>query len=319
MRFSLVARRASGIRTPVTLSASPCSSLLRVSTSARATPTRPAPRALFAGLIDDAAVFPPGLRPLPDAVREYQAQRDRPYADLLGPLLVPASAAAQLPELVGQEQGAGPLRVSLIARPGTPVREVQHAVDTLAGAEDVEVVGVELGHQPGWESALELGVPVVVEVSRDPFAQQRAMEELAAAGDHPVRAKFRTQSTSELEVPTPAELATFIVRCARRGTGFKLTGGLHHAVAGTRARAGGGTEEQHGVLNVLLATRAAREGADAGALAGTLADRDAGGLAERVRSLTEEEARDVRAGFTAYGCCGVLDPITELHDLHLIA
>lgn len=302
----------------MTLFASPCSSLLRVSTSARATPTRPAPRALFAGLIDDAAVFPPGLRPLPDAVREYRAQRTRPYADLLGPLLVPASGAAHLVELVAQEPAAEPLRVALIARPGTPVREVRHAVDSLAGTEAVEVAGVELGHQPGWDSALELGVPVVVEVSRDPFAQQRAMEELAAAGEHLVRAKFRTQSTPELEVPTAAELATFVVRSVRRGVGFKLTGGMHHAVAGTRARPEGGSEEQHGLLNVLLATRAARDGADVGAVAGILSDRDAGSLAQRVRTLTEEEARQVRAGFTAYGCCGVLDPITELHDLHLI-
>jgi hypothetical protein len=284
-----------------------------------AAPPSPAPRALFTGLVDDAAVFPPGLAPLPDAVVRHRELRTGPDADLVGPLLVPVPATAQLRYIAAGSPAAPTLRVSLVARPGTPVRELLHAVGELEGVPDLEVVAVELAHQPGWEEALGQGPPVVVEVPRDPFAQQRAMEEVARArGEHPVRAKFRTQATPAAPVPTPAELATFVVRCIRRETPFKLTGGLHHAVAGTRPAAEGGTEDQHGVLNVLLATRAALDGAEAGAVAEVLAVRDADRLARETATLTEEQAREVRAAFTSYGCCGVLDPLTELHDLHLI-
>lgn len=284
-----------------------------------AAPPRPAPRSLFTGLVDDAAVFPPGLAPVPDAVVRHRELTRGPYADLVGPLLVPVSETHRLRYTAAGSPAAGTLRVSLVARPGTPVREVLHALGELEGVPGLEVVSLELAHQPGWEEALGHGRPVVVEVPRDPFAQQRAMEELAGArAEHPVRAKFRTQGTPDTPVPTPAELATFVVRSIRRKTPFKLTGGLHHAVAGTHPAAGGGTEDQHGVLNVLLATRAALDGAEAGAVAEVLAVRDADRLVGEVASLTEEQARRLRAAFTSYGCCGVLDPLTELHDLHLI-
>ena len=57
---------------------------------------RPAEPALFAGLVDDAAVFPPGNAPLADAVRRHREHRTSRYAACVGPLLVPASAATDL-------------------------------------------------------------------------------------------------------------------------------------------------------------------------------------------------------------------------------
>ena len=48
---------------------------------------------LFDRLVDDAAVFPPGLAPLDVAVREHLDRREGAYAAHIGPLLVPASAA----------------------------------------------------------------------------------------------------------------------------------------------------------------------------------------------------------------------------------
>jgi hypothetical protein len=47
---------------------------------------------LFAGLVDDAAVFPPGSASVPDAVSAHRRHRTAWYADLVGPLLLPASA-----------------------------------------------------------------------------------------------------------------------------------------------------------------------------------------------------------------------------------
>ncbi|GAB3951461.1 hypothetical protein GCM10027614_53490 [Micromonospora vulcania] len=47
--------------------------------------------ALLDGLVDDAAVFPPGSAELPDAVLAHRGYRTAWYADLVGPLLLPAS------------------------------------------------------------------------------------------------------------------------------------------------------------------------------------------------------------------------------------
>ena len=60
-----------------------------------------APPALLAGLIDDAAVFPPGNAPLAAALTGHRALRAGPDADLVGPLLVPAASVPELVALVG--------------------------------------------------------------------------------------------------------------------------------------------------------------------------------------------------------------------------
>ena len=62
---------------------------------------------VFARLVDDAAVYPPGSVPLHEAVKDHRRHRSAWYADLVGPLLVPASATRQLAELVG---GTSPAR-----------------------------------------------------------------------------------------------------------------------------------------------------------------------------------------------------------------
>jgi len=51
---------------------------------------QPAERALFEGLVDDAAVFPPGNAPLAEALRLHREHRGSGYAAFVGPLLVPA-------------------------------------------------------------------------------------------------------------------------------------------------------------------------------------------------------------------------------------
>ena len=76
---------------------------------------------------------------------------------------------------------------------------------------------------------------------------------------------------------------------------FKLTGGLHHAVRGTYEVAGV-PEENHGVLNVLLATSAALDGAGPDEVAALLALRDADALADLVAAWPDSTATRVRAG-----------------------
>lgn len=288
----------------------------------------PAEPGLFAALIDDAAVFPPGLAPLPDAVREHRAHRASRYAALIGPLLVPASDAADLVELV--PPGAKPLRVGLIARPGTPLHIVTDALHLLREHPQVQVLAVEVGWTPDWRdidlAVLEQAPAVVLEVPRG-ADQVRALDDIAEAAlsgtgaTGSVLAKFRTGATPAWAWPDEEELAAFLHATTARRLPFKLTGGLHHAVRGTytvRSRDGEAAEEQHGLLNVLCAVAGAVDGLNAESLAHLLAERDAKPLAREVAALTAADAERVRDLFTAYGCCGVTDPVTELSELNLI-
>lgn len=288
------------------------------------------PRALLTHLLDDAAVFPPGNAPLPRAVADHRARARHPWADLVGPLLVPAAASADLLALLarepepGGEGGGGPaaaLPVVLVARPGTPVTDLAEAVERLRTVPTVRLSGVELGHQAGWQQALGWGLPVVVEVDRSREARGPVLAAAAAAasseGHPPLRIKLRTQSSAAGPVPTGEQVASFLTDAYAAGLPAKLTGGLHHAVL-TTVPADGATEDQHGLLNVLLAAERVTAGAAAEEVLAVLAERHGETLSGQAAGLTGDRARAARGLLTAVGCCGVLDPLTEMADLGLL-
>jgi hypothetical protein len=271
---------------------------------------------IFEHLVDDAAVFPPGSAPLDVAVPEHLDLQDGPYAAQLGPLLVPATAAAEVAALAARDPRAvrSPMRVGLIVRPGGSLEPLTHAVHLLADEPAVHVASVEVGWSPDWRQVLELGVPVVVEVGRG-AAQVQGLDEIADAGNHEagVRAKFRTGETPTWPWPDEAALAGFFHETVARGLAFKLTGGLHHVVRGDD-----GGEPMHGLLNVLVATHDALEGDGTAHLERTLGVTDVEHLVERVTALDAENIERLRASFTGFGCCGVLDPLAELEALGLL-
>ena len=61
---------------------------------------------VVAGPCDDAAVFPPGLVPLPGAVRAYRERRGAWYADPVGPLVLTGAALPRLASLCAARRGA---------------------------------------------------------------------------------------------------------------------------------------------------------------------------------------------------------------------
>src|SRR5262245_12753309 len=77
--------------------------------------TEPSVPPLLRALIDDAAVFPPGNAPLDEAVAAHRQHRAGWYAEMVGPLLVPASSAPALP---GLAQPGERLAVGLIGDTG---------------------------------------------------------------------------------------------------------------------------------------------------------------------------------------------------------
>lgn len=283
--------------------------------------TRTADRSLFRALVDDAAVFPPGNAPVPRAWEEHLRLRRGGYADLLGPLLVGTGHAAELGQVAGGDGDEAPVEVAVVSRPGADVDDLLATVKLLRGVAAVRVGSVEtaLDLAGSWRRALSLGVPVAVEVDRDSTNLPRALDEVrTAATDLPVTvlAKLRTQATPQQPVPSPSELAAFLLGADARELPVKLTGGLHHAVA--RRGEDGGTLDRHGVLNVLAALAAVDDGAGERALVETLAEEDTDRLVDVVVGLDEPAVVRVRSRFRSFGCCGVTDPLDELRDLGLL-
>ncbi len=199
-----------------------------------------------------------------------------------------------------------------------PVEPVRDGVAALAGS-SIQVAGVEVGAAAEWESLVELGVPVIVEIPREGFvaALDRVAEAPRRTARNPlVQAKFRTGATEVWAWPDEAELARFLVACLDRDLPFKLTGGLHHVVRADHSGPDGGP--QHGLLNVLAAVHVAALGAREAIVAGLLQQREPDPLADLLIDLSPDQVGRVRRAFTAYGCCTVLDPLGELATLGLI-
>ena len=277
--------------------------------------------ALLAGLVDDAALFPPGNATMVDAVAGFQLRKDEPGFESIGDFICPA---ARVDELIAlrKAQGYGSMLVSLVLDPTRPgMYDAVRAGDLAAG---FTVLGIEaplaalglagarvlaedlLGLRSN-PSRLHLGF---LEVPRD--ATDDALDAVRTTGWSV--AKYRTGGVTADAYPSEVELAHFLVGCSERRLRFKLTAGLHHAARSTTAEG----FEQHGVLNVLLGVRLALDAADRGEVALALAERNAELLAKEVRSWTRAEGKAVRGRWTSFGCCGVTEPLDELRALGVL-
>ncbi|MGC4804077.1 hypothetical protein [Micromonospora sp. DT233] len=275
---------------------------------------------LLAGLVDDAAYFPPGNASLPEAVAAHRRHRDSWYAGLVGPLLVPASVvvAAALDPLVDPAEG---FVVGLIGDTGVERLPAALAALGPAGvtARQVEVAVARRGEDPapGLAELLRLargwaGVDVYAEIPLT-FGLTAALDTLTAAraGGARVAAKFRTGGLAAELFPTPIELAAVLCACRDRGLPFKLTAGLHHAVRHRDPETG---FTHHGFGNVLAATLAAVEGAEVDEVAAVLAATDPLPLVERVRAARDAD----RPLWVGFGSCSVDEPLTDLIRLGLV-
>jgi hypothetical protein len=269
--------------------------------------------ALFARLIDDAAVFPPGSAPIPDALAAHAEHRTAWYADLVGPLLLPASSVGRL------DQRSLP-RIGVIGDTGLAG---VHAAFQAAAESDrwtqFEVAVAKRGEdpQPGLRTLLgEVGMGPDIEVYAEvplTWGLLDALDTLAAerAAGARVAPKFRTGGLAAELFPTPVELAAVICACRERELPFKLTAGLHHALRYTDPETG---FTHHGFLNVLAASLAAAGGAEVADVAELLGGTDPVPVVEVVRGRIAEE----RPLWIGFGSCSLDEPLADLTTLGLL-
>ncbi|RAO37022.1 hypothetical protein ONO23_01468 [Micromonospora noduli] len=271
--------------------------------------------------MDDAAVFPPGSAALHDALAAHRQHRAAWYADLVGPLLIPASdvAAGELSGLVDPGEGlvvgvigdtgiaSLPFALSFLAPDGVTARQVEVAVakrgeDPLPGIAELLRLTDEL---PGVE-AVYAELPLT-------FGLMGALDALVAAraDGAPIAAKFRTGGLAAELFPTPTELAAVICACRDRGLPFKLTAGLHQAIRHLDPETG---FTHHGYANVLAATLAAADGDGVRSVAELLTVVDPRPLVERTTARLDGP----RPLWVGFGSCSILEPLTDLIRLGLV-
>ncbi len=276
-----------------------------MSTHRPSSSSSPASSALFARLIDDAAMFPPGNAAAADAISGHLHHRSSGLDPYVGPLLVHHHRWDEVAR-AHAELGSPRLHVVVVGSHRLPGPD----------APGMKVVGFETPVDAEPLPEAEGGLPLACEVSvGDGGRAVLAAVATAAAAGARVVAKIRTGGTSADAFPDEQTVAAALQAAVALAAPMKFTAGLHHAVRFTAAGTG---FEHHGFLNLLVAAARAHEGADVGALGGTLANRDAAHLADALRALSAEQVGQVRRTCVSFGCCGVEEPVADLVALGLI-
>ena len=239
-------------------------------------------RALLAGLIDYAGLFPPAALSMQDAVRNYARYREGAHAWALGRFVVPADRASEVPS---------DFPLSILG-----VDEVKAAT-----VEDVERIARDAR-----------GRTVYVEISD--------LALLDAIAAHGLRAKIRTGGVTADAFPAIADVAAFLRACSAKRVAFKATAGLHHPLRCVKPltyEPAAPTGTMHGFVNVFLAA-AMIEHAD-GILAEPDAsafhfDDDAASWRGH-RVSTRDLITMRRELATSFGSCSFEEPIADLQEL----
>ncbi len=282
----------------------------------------------WSGLVDDAAIFPPGNATLDDAVKAHGDYRSDWYADLVGPLVV---SDVRLPDLLEiLDDATEPLPVSVVLTGGAgsvvpaakwstgsgqlalrAIETVLRDPDDMAGNARRVAAAVDAARVEG---ALDDDVPIYVELPHvaNSGSWKAAADVVAESG---FRLKFRTGGAEEHLFPQPHALASWIGVALDREMPFKCTAGLHNALRHTDSETG---FRHHGFLNILLATRASLDGSTVPEVAELLELEDGEAVVSRLRDHGDVVLTRTRNWFTSFGSCSVIEPLEDLIDLGLL-
>lgn len=280
----------------------------------------PGPRGippLFARLVDDASLFPPGVASAPEAVEAHLEVRGGEYAGLLGPLLCPASRLAELITELAKIKPSTPVPLSLVCDSG--LGGVPKALSIIEGRQ--EMLDLRMVEMPApsdvddmWLERVNEFVPedVVRVVEPRRGGDDEWLEGVRRVAEYGCWPKLRLAGLTPESVPSVDVAAEFLAVAAGLDVPFKTTTGMHTAV---RAPVGETETVHHGYLNLLVATARSLSGKDVRA---ALESTDGAALAAEARALSEQAASAVRDVFASCGTCSPTDPVTDLEGLELL-
>jgi hypothetical protein len=294
-------------------------------------------RALLAGVVDYAGLFPPAQLDMAETVKNYAAYLQGDDAWMLGRLIVPAGRLAEFEQLAADrlphEEGVEPWRISALAGPaGTPELAADLAqidefnrrhAQPAAGVAVIDVIELQAGAAEAIESALN-DIPETlypffeIPINQDPRGLVTAMVGRDAG------AKVRTGGVKAEQHPTPGDLAGFVLACAVVSLRFKSTAGLHHPLRHFSKAVG---TDQFGFLNLLLASvLAAQRDQHESLIVELLTDTaiesfrfEPDAILWRDHRLTATQIAEARrTGMISFGSCSFDEPREDLRALGLL-
>lgn len=295
-------------------------------------------RALVAGLVDYAGLFPPAQLGMHDAMRNYAAYLGGSHAWMLGRFVLPVARLAEFDassaELLPRGEGSSPWTLAALA--GADIEaDVQQALNfncrhwqgSEAGHGVIDTI--ELRASSTFDpAAMRASVPdffttyVEIPATSDPGSKLDPIQHAGA------RAKIRMGGVTPDVFPAPDDVIAFITGCAARGLPFKATAGLHHLLRSEYPLtydSGSARATMYGFFNVFLAAAALHSGAAPDDARGILMESnlnafrfDDAGVTWRQRTLATADIAGGRELATSFGSCSFREPMDELAAVGLI-
>ena len=291
-------------------------------------------RALLAGAIDYAGLFPPAGLSMPEAVINYATYRNSNYAWMLGRFIVGVGRLNEFYECATDfisRDAASAWPVAVVA--GEDLFETLRVIEDFNAAHGPGVIcdSVEMKTVTAYQietvsGALPFGVNAYFEI--DPVGQfADLIASVSAAGQ---RAKIRTGGVTAEAFPASEAIVRFVQACTAANVPFKATAGLHHPIRCFRpltyeANAAQGT--MHGFLNLFMMAGFAREGYRRSFLEDVMeeefeevfefTDTDIKWRNEFTLNLHQIEQLRTH-GIQSFGSCSFDEPIVDLQALGIL-
>lgn len=291
-------------------------------------PIRSGPiRALLAGAIDYAGLFPPATLQMGEAVRNYASYAAGDDRWALGRLVLPASRLEEFVQAWNELPEFSPgsdCRLSVVFGP-----DIEGDAALVAGFNERHagrfVVDAIEARAAEPHDVRRLAAAVPSRVAR--FAELSGGSDLAAAlrnaRETGTAAKIRTGGVIAGAFPSAREVVAFLEACHRAGVRFKATAGLHHPVRGSYPLtydSDSPSSLMFGYLNLFLAAAVVHAGGSSHDAIAVLTATD--GTSLRIDNDRVEwagvtvETRAIAAArtefITGFGSCSFREPIDEL-------
>jgi hypothetical protein len=231
---------------------------------------------LLNGIVDYAGLFPPAALELDQVVCNYSEYQKTSQSWMLGRLVLPALQLSELDLSAAEFFPHVPpgWKISALVPEFSETEKFKQAIESIAsfnqkharddaGLAAVDAIETRVASSDAVASvaaAIPSGIDVFFEL--DHRADPAELIQSMGTGERNGFAKIRTGGVTADLIPTVAEVARFIVRCAENGVGLKATAGLHHPIRSEfplTYQTDSPRATMHGFINVFVAMMLAFE------------------------------------------------------------
>ena len=283
-------------------------------------------RALMAGMIDYAGLFPPAALDMKTVVSNYSEYASGQESWALGRLIVPATRLPEFTDVFNEvccDEREKAWLLSVIGS-GDPCDDTARINSFTQGAVLIDTFEVKASDAATAERMLT-GMPIGL-IPYIEFPPEKAEEMLPVLTPFGASAKIRMGGPTPESIPDVTTVARFLIACADSQIAFKATAGLHHAVRGEyelEDDPDSPSQLMHGFMNLFLAASLAWLGKEEDAIITTLEEESPTNFRvseDSIRwhgnALTTSQIGTMRRDFgIEFGSCSFLEPLEDLKAL----